>query len=145
MILHILQPVGKGVIKLYNLKGVLKMYTFKDLRKASKQTATGTPRRLAILGNVSTQFLTVAIRGYAALEKLPMAVYDADYNQIEAQLLDPTSEVYGVEPDSILLWLATDKLYEEFLDLPLETRSGFATLTMQKITIISYVTSLLKK
>ena len=111
------------------------MHTFKELRKASKRTAPGAPRRLAILGNVSTQFLAVAIRGYAALENLPLEVYDADYNQVDAQLLDPASEVYSFEPDSILLWLATDKLYEEFLDLPLEARSGFAESAMSKITM----------
>ena len=111
------------------------MYTFKDLRKNSKQIALSTPRRLAILGNVSTQFLAVAVRGYAYLENLPLSIYDADYNQIDAQLLDPDSEVYGFAPDSILLWLGTDKLYEEFLDLPLEARSNFASSTMQKITM----------
>ena len=111
------------------------MYPFKELRKNSKQPVSDGARRLAILGNVSTQFLAVAIRGYAALENLPLSVYDADYNQIDAQLLDPASEVYGFEPDSILLWLATDKLYEEFLDLPLEARSGFASSIMQKITM----------
>ena len=76
------------------------MHTFKDLRKASKQTIPGAPRRLAILGNVSTQFLAVAIRGYASFEGLSLSVYDTDYNQIEAQLLDPTSEVYSFNPDS---------------------------------------------
>ncbi len=111
------------------------MYTFKDLRKNSNQKPTGNSRRLAMLGNVSTQFLSVAIRGYAVLENLPLEVFDTDYNQIEAQLLDPVSEVYGFSPDSILLWLGTDKLYEEFLDLPLEARSGFAETIMSKITM----------
>ncbi len=111
------------------------MYTFKSLRKSSKQPVADGARRLAVLGNISTQFLAVAIRGYAALEGLPLSVFDADYNQIEAQLLDPGSEVYGFGPDSILLWLGTDKLYEEFLDLPLEARSGFAESVMQKITM----------
>ena len=111
------------------------MYAFKELRKSSKQPVADCARRLAVLGNVSTQFLAVAIRGYAALENLPLSVYDADYNQIEAQLLDPASEVYNFEPDSILLWLGTDKLYEEFLYLPLESRQDFASSTMQKITM----------
>lgn len=111
------------------------MYAFKELRKNSKQVAPGTPHRLAVLGNVATQFLTIAIRGYAALEKLPLTVYDADYNQIEAQLLDTASEVYKFGPNSILLWLATDKLYEEFLDLHLEARLEFAASVMSKITM----------
>lgn len=111
------------------------MYTFKSLRKASKQPIADGARRIAILGNISTQFLAVAIRGYAALENLPLSVYDADYNQIEAQLLDPNSEVYSFVPNNILLWLGTDKLYEEFLDLPLENRSGFAESVLSKITM----------
>ena len=109
------------------------MYTFKELRRNSKHIVEGMPRRLAVLGNVSTQFFTIAIRGYAVLENLPLMVYDADYNQIETQLLDPDSETYAFAPDNILLWLGTDKLYEEFLDLPLEARSGFATSVMSKI------------
>ena len=111
------------------------MYTFRELRKNSNSEISGMSCRLAILGNVSTQFLTTAIRGYAAFEKLPLSVYDADYNQIEAQLLDPSSEVYGFAPDSILIWIGTDKLYEEFLDLSLESRPGFSESIMSKITM----------
>ncbi len=111
------------------------MYTFKELRQKSKHSVEGIKSCLAILSNVSTQFLAVAIRGYGILENIPISVYDADYNQIEMQLLDPCSEVYSFSPSSILLWLATDKLYEEFLDLPLEARSDFASSVMSKITM----------
>ncbi len=110
------------------------MYTFKELRKHAKDDPVGNPRRLALLGNVSTQFLAVAIRGYASLHHFPLLVYDADYNQIDAQLLDPSSEVYGFSPDNILLWLSSDKLYEEFLDLPIEERPGFADSIIAKLT-----------
>ena len=109
------------------------MYTFKELRKAAKISPSGPAKRVAILGNCATQFLALALRGYAALEKLPIEVFDADYNQIDAQLLDTDSEVYRFHPESILIWLATDKLYEEFLDLPLEARNGFADSCMERI------------
>lgn len=78
------------------------------------------------MGNCATQFFATAVRGYAALEGLNVCVYDADYNQIDAQLLDIHSETYAFDPDIIILWLATDKLYEEFLDMPLAQREGFA-------------------
>ena len=54
-----------------------------------------------------------------------MNVYDADYNQIDAQLLDPSSEVFEFKPDNILLWLSTDKIYEEFLDTPISRKKKF--------------------
>lgn len=109
------------------------MYTFKELRKASKNVVEGKELRIAILGNCSTQFLTLTLKGYANLKGLNLNIFDADYNQIESQLLDTTSEVYGFCPDNIILWLATDKLYEEFLDMPMIQRKHFAENYIAKI------------
>ena len=109
------------------------MYSFKELRKAAKTPAPGKARALAILGNCSTQFLAVAVRGFAALEKLPLTVFDAGYNQIEAQVLEDGSELYASAPDSVLIYLATEKLYEEFLDLPPESRGGFAGSVLERL------------
>ena len=102
------------------------MYSFNELRRAAKTAAPGKARTLAILGNCSTQFLAMAVRGLAALEKLPLTVFDAGYNQIEAQVLEDGSELYACAPDSVLLYLATEKLYEEFLDMAPASRGGFA-------------------
>ena len=64
---------------------------------------------------------------------LNLNVYDADYNQIDELLLDPSSEVYKFEADEILLWLCTEKIYEEFLDQESALRYDFADTYMQKI------------
>lgn len=118
------------------------MYTFKDLRKATKYEISGKKVKIAILGNCATQFFAIAVEGYAKLSDISISVYDADYNQFEPQLLDEKSEVYVFEPDCILLWLATDKLYEEFLDMPLISRNRFADSYIEKI---STYWSLIKK
>lgn len=109
------------------------MYSFKELRKGAKSEISGKEIRLAVLGNCATQFFATAVEGYAKLSKLNVKVYDADYNQIDAQLLDGQSEVYRFQPDVILLWLATDKLYEEFLDASAVSKKGFADNYMEKI------------
>lgn len=112
------------------------MYSFNELKKASKlnldldQTDA---YRIAVLGNCATQFFSAAIQGYAKLSGLNVRLFDADYNQIEAQLLDPASETYAFSPHSILLWLSTDKLYEEFLDCSPQKRTGFAEAYIQDI------------
>ena len=110
-------------------------YTFKELRKGAKLKVEGPEIRLAILGNCSTQFFATAVEGYTRLSGLNTIVFDADYNQIDAQLLDTGSEVYEFHPDHILLWLATDKLYEEFLDTPFSERAGFADSCMERIRL----------
>lgn len=109
------------------------MYSFKELKKGFKKEVVGKEVRLAILGNCATQFLSASIQGFGRLEGMNLSVYDTDYNQIDAQLLDKNSEVYSYKPDEILVWLATDKLYEEFMDTPLAGRKKFAEYTLQKL------------
>lgn len=109
------------------------MYSFRELQKACKLNIDGRENRLAVLGNCATQFLSVAMEGFGKLSGINLSVYDADYNQIDAQLLDPSSGVYSFMPDEILLWLSTEKLYEDYLDEPISFRNSFAEKYMQKI------------
>lgn len=111
------------------------VYSFNELKKAARKTAPDTIKktRVAILGNCATQFLATAIRGYANLNNIGVEIFDADYNQIDAQLLDLASETYEFRPDCILLYLSTDKLYEDFLDMPMSEKAGFADEMIGKL------------
>lgn len=109
------------------------MYTFMELKKGCKKKVDGKEFRVAVLGNCATQFVSTAIEGYAKLSEINVNLLDVDYNQIDAQLVDENSEVYSFIPNSIILWLATDKLYEEFLDMTLAERTSFADLYIGKI------------
>lgn len=109
------------------------MYTFRELQKASRMDVEGKEVRIAVLGNCATQFFSSAVQGYARQSGLNALVYDADYDQIDAQLLDRSSEVYAFRPDCIVIWLATDRLYEEFLDAEPAAREQFADRYMDKI------------
>lgn len=110
------------------------MYSFMELKKAAKQQIEGKEVKAAVLGNCATQFFSMAICGFAKKKGLNLNLYDADYNQIEAQLINPASEVCEFGPEYVILWLATDKLYEEFLDLDAAQRSGFADLVMERLS-----------
>ncbi len=110
------------------------MYSFRELQKAAKKEIEGKEMKLAVLGNSATQFLSASLQGYARLEGLNLSVFDAPFDQIDAQLLDPASETWSFAPDVILLYLATERLYESFLDLPLAERSSFAEGVMNRLT-----------
>lgn len=111
----------------------MKMYSFRELQKAKKRQIEGKENRLAVLGNCATQFISDAIEGYARLSEMNLVVFDADYNQIDAQLLDTSSEVYEFNPDEILIWLATEKIYEDFLRDEIDARKTFAEQYIEKI------------
>lgn len=109
------------------------MYSFRELQKARKNVVDGKEIRVAVLGNCATQFFSQALEGCGKLDGLNLLVHDADYDQIEEQLLDPASAVCLFAPDEVVLWLATEKLYEEFLDEDLAARSSFAENYLQKV------------
>ena len=109
------------------------MYSFRELQKACRLKVEGPEEKVAVLGNCATQFFAAAIEGLGKLNGLNLSVCDADYNQIDAQLLDPASEVYAFHPDEIVLWLCTEKLYEEFLDIPFPERNRFAECILEKL------------
>lgn len=102
------------------------MYTFNELKKIAKTEVEGNEYKVAVLGNVSTQFFSLGIKGYLKSQGINAKVLDAEYNQIDAQLLDSESETYKLNPDVVILYIATDKIYEEFLDLDSESRKDFA-------------------
>lgn len=109
------------------------MYTFRELKKAAKQHVEGREIRVAVLGNCATQFFSLTVEGCGKLRGLNINLLDGDYNQLEAQLIQPESEVYAFKPEVVIPWLATDKLYEEFLDGPPEERRGFAQECLQRL------------
>ena len=109
------------------------MYKFRELQKSAKKEISGKEVKLAVLGNCATQFFSESIQGYGKLSGLNLNVYDTDYNQIDAQLLDENSEVYTFNPDYILIWIATDKIYEEFLEMDITGKLKFAELYAQKV------------
>jgi len=109
------------------------MNTFRDLRKASKTVIDNKEIKMVLMGNVATQFIATSVCGAAKLEGINLNITDIDYNQIDVQVLDRQSLLYKSMADYILIWLSSEKIYEEFLDLPLLDRSSFAEQYMEKI------------
>lgn len=103
------------------------------LKKKAKETVEP-KKRIAVIGDCATQQLSTAIRGISVLRGFPLAVLDADYDQMEAQLLDPNSEVYSFEPDYILLFASYEKLKKRFYETVPSARSGFAVREMERFT-----------
>ncbi len=88
---------------------------------------------LALLGNCATQHMAVAIKGYAYEEGIAMQVFDADYNQIDAQTMDDNSELYAFSPDFTLFYISSEKLYEDFCATPDQDRKNFAEAKIAQI------------
>jgi len=108
--------------------------TFLELKKLSRQDSKRAPRfRLALLGDCATQLLATALKGYARYTGLILDLFDADYNQLDAQIMDPTSELYAFDAETVLLYMCAEKLQQVFYDTPAVQRSSFADRMFEKI------------
>ena len=93
------------------------MKTFQELKKIYKQAqkdgAQGlTPLKVALVGDTATQFLATALRATGCLHGFRFDLFEAEYNQVERQFLDPTSELRTFDADFIILFQSTHKLAE---------------------------------
>lgn len=97
------------------------MLQYKELKKKLKTIPEGLPIcKVALLGDTATQFLATAIRGIGLERGYNVNLYEAEYNQIERQFLDPTSELYEFDADYIVLFQSTHKLAESHSLLSVE-------------------------
>ena len=115
-------------------KGGFRLNDFNTLKKAARKSDPGLPAyKLAVIGNCATQHIATAIKGEAFLRGLSIDVFDADYDQIDAQTMDGGSKLYSFAPNAVLLVMCTEKLYEGFCSTPVEKRPSFADDTIARI------------
>lgn len=89
------------------------MLSYNNLRKILKQKPSELPVvKVALVGDTATQFLATAIRGMGVERGYGIDLFEAEYNQVERQFLDPTSELYGFGAEFIVLFQSTHKLCE---------------------------------
>lgn len=103
------------------------MKSFSELKKNLKRDSAGLKRiRLALLGDTATQFLTQAVRATGFDDGFDLQIWEADFNQIERQVFDPSSDLYAFEPEIVLLFQSSHKLLDEYNKLEPGEYAGLA-------------------
>jgi FkbH-like protein len=111
------------------------MKDFKDLRKNLKKDFSGHKMiKVALLGDTATQFLNQALRAYGFEVGLNLQIFEADYDQIERQLLDPSSEYYEFKADFTVIYASSQKLLHHFYKFSTEERTSFAADEKERIS-----------
>ena len=115
----------------------MSMPTFIALKKNLKQDMSAlTGCKVAIMGDCATQHIAIALRGWGYEAGIRYEVLDTDYNQIDAQTMDPSSELYTFAPNYCILANCTDKLYESFCAFPPEARKQFAETMRSRMVAV---------
>lgn len=91
------------------------MITFKELKRNLKNKSAGLPKmKVALLGDTATQFLAMAIEGMGIERGYDIELFEAEYNQVERQVMDLTSDLYRFEADYIIVFQSTHKWLEKY-------------------------------
>jgi FkbH-like protein len=110
------------------------MKTFSQLRKNLKADFSKLKTvKVALLGDSATQFLAEALRGSGYDRGFNLHLWEADFNQIERQVMDPTSELFEFQPEVVVIFHATHKLLNRYNRLPSDQYHQLADREMELI------------
>jgi FkbH-like protein len=100
---------------------------FSALKKNLKKDFGGLkPVKVAVLADSASQLLVQAIRGHGYEQGFDFELFEADYNQVNIQIFDTSSEYYAFRPEYTLLFESTQKLVKKFCSLGQQEKRSFA-------------------
>jgi FkbH-like protein len=102
------------------------MRTLRELKALAAKELNIAPYKVAILGDTATQLLVTSVKGEAAARNIALDIYEGEYNQIERQLLDPTSDLYQFDASVVIIFQSTHKLCEYHSQLSAERQEQVA-------------------
>lgn len=113
------------------------MKTFSELKKNLKREIASYPKfKISLLGDTATQFLATAIKGMGVERGYNIDLFEAEYNQVERQFMDPTSDLYQFDADIIVVFQSTHKLGEHHSML---TADKQATLADDRLNFVASI------
>ena len=113
---------------------IVYMKTLRELKKLAKVESDSPKIRVALLGDTATQLLVTAIKGEAVDRGYCLDLYEGEYNQVERQVMDPTSDFYQFDAEIAIIFQSTHKLGEYHSSLPITKQELLAEERLSFVT-----------
>ena len=102
------------------------MRSLRDLKKLAREELAGKKLKVALLGDTATQLMVTAIKGESIDRGISIDLYEGEYNQVERQLMDSTSDLYQYDAEVTIIFQSTHKLGELHSTLTAEQQEHLA-------------------
>lgn len=113
------------------------MKDFNQLKKnLKKDFALLSKVKIALLGDSSTQFLAQALRGVGVEMGFSFDLWEADFNQIEQQVQDISSDLFKFQPAIIVVFKSSHVLLKKYNLLDSVKQASLATCELESIKSI---------
>ena len=110
------------------------MKSLRELKKLSREELNVPKLKVALLGDTATQLLVTSIKGEAVDRGLSLDIFEGEYNQVERQLMAPTSELYEYDAEIVIIFQSTHKLGEYHSSLAIDKQERLADERLSFIT-----------
>lgn len=91
------------------------MQTFNKLKKNLKNDVSSLKViKVSLLGDSATQFLSIALCGMGVERGYNLDLFEAEYNQVERMVMDPSSDLYLHNADYTVVFQSTHKLLDKY-------------------------------
>ena len=88
--------------------------------------------KLAILGNHATQFLRMALQSMGLISEMRFDIYEAEYDQIEMEIIDTGSGLYEFQPNYVFIVQSSLSLQKIFYQMKEADKANFAEIMLAK-------------
>ncbi len=113
------------------------MKDFTQLKKNLKKDFAGFKTiKVAVLGDTATQFLTQALKALGYEHGINLEILEADFNQIDRQVYDVSSELYKFIPEVVIIFQSSHKLLGKYNKIKQEQHITFASNEIETIEYI---------
>src|SRR4051812_39871595 len=103
------------------------MKIFSQLKKNLKNDFSDLKTlKVALLGDTATQLLQQALRGEGYDRGFDLQIWEADFNQVERQVFDLSSELYEYQPEIVIVFQSSHKLLSKYNKLKPDQFSNLA-------------------
>jgi len=93
----------------------MEMKTFLELKKNLKKDFSHLQaKKIALLGDSATQFLFQTLKAAGYEREYNLDIFEADFNQVERQIFDTSSELYEFKPEIVVIFQSTHKLLSKY-------------------------------
>lgn len=89
--------------------------------------------RAALLADTSSQLLAGVLRGYARHLGFTLELFEAEFNQIETLIFDPASALHDFRPETVIIYLAAERIRAEFGAHSVAGRGGFSAQFAERV------------
>ena len=112
----------------------MEIFSFRQLSKKSRTLLPDAPSvKVTLLGDSATQMLAKSVVGQGITCGINIDLKEADYNQLDLQILNPGSELYKSEPEFIIIFKSSQKLLKQYYKASYEGKANFANTTIETI------------